>query len=158
MTTADSCEEKLEIIRGLVAGWTTASRVLIDRSLRRSMASFVGLLLFSHEVMSDSATPWTEACQVSLFSTISQSLLTFVSIGPVNMPLCTVIWVFNPPYPWAPIPHHRGRKPSCRPGTLLLTGVWGTRDSGLRKSASWNSFHFLSLQKWEGQGRGLGSN
>ena len=29
---------------------------------------------FSHSVMSDSATPWTAACQASLFNTSSQSL------------------------------------------------------------------------------------
>ena len=33
------------------------------------------LLLFSHSVMSESATPWTATCQASLFFTISHSLL-----------------------------------------------------------------------------------
>ena len=33
------------------------------------------LLLFSHSVMSDSASPWTAACQPSLSFTISWSLL-----------------------------------------------------------------------------------
>ena len=37
-------------------------------------------LLFSHQVMSDSATPWTAAHQVSLSFTISQSLLKLRSI------------------------------------------------------------------------------
>ena len=37
-------------------------------------------LLFSHSVMSDSATPWTAACQASLSFTISQSLLKLMSI------------------------------------------------------------------------------
>ena len=50
------------------------------------------LLLFSHSVMSDSVTPWTTACQVSLFFTISQSLLKLMSIEsmiPSNHPsLC----------------------------------------------------------------------
>ena len=38
------------------------------------------LLLFSCSVMSDSATPWTAACQASLSFTISRSLLIFMSI------------------------------------------------------------------------------
>ena len=38
---------------------------------------------FSHSVMSDSARPWTAACQASLFITNSQSLLRFISIESV---------------------------------------------------------------------------
>ena len=38
------------------------------------------LLLFSHEVMSDSATPWTAARPASLSFTVSQSLLKLMSI------------------------------------------------------------------------------
>ena len=41
------------------------------------------LLLFSHSVMSDSATPWTEAHQTALPFTISQSLFKFMSIESV---------------------------------------------------------------------------
>ena len=41
------------------------------------------LLLFSCQVMCDSATPWTAACQASLSVTISQSLLKFMSIESV---------------------------------------------------------------------------
>ena len=37
-------------------------------------------MLFSHLVMSDSATPWTAACQSSLFLTISWSLYKLMSI------------------------------------------------------------------------------
>ena len=37
-------------------------------------------LLFSHLVLSDSATPWTAAHQAPLSSTFSQSLLKFMSI------------------------------------------------------------------------------
>ena len=40
-------------------------------------------LLFSHSVMSDSATPWTAACQASLSITNSQSLLKLMSIESV---------------------------------------------------------------------------
>ena len=36
--------------------------------------------LFSHQVMSDSVTPWTAARQASLSFTISQSLFRFISI------------------------------------------------------------------------------
>ena len=35
---------------------------------------------FSHSVVSDSATPWTAACQASLSITNSQSLLKLTSI------------------------------------------------------------------------------
>ena len=38
------------------------------------------MLLFSHSVLSDSATPWTAACQAFLSLTISQSLLKLMSI------------------------------------------------------------------------------
>ena len=38
---------------------------------------------FSHSVVSDSATPWTAACQVSLFITNSQSLLKLMSFESV---------------------------------------------------------------------------
>ena len=40
-------------------------------------------LLFIRSVMSNSATPWTAACQASLCLTISQSLLKFMSIESV---------------------------------------------------------------------------
>ena len=36
-------------------------------------------MLFSHQVMSDSVTPWTAARQAPLSSTVSQSLLRFTS-------------------------------------------------------------------------------
>ena len=41
------------------------------------------LSLFSHRVVSNSATPWTAACQAPLSSTVSQSLLKFISIESV---------------------------------------------------------------------------
>ena len=41
------------------------------------------LLLFNHSVVSDSATPWTAACQVSLSFTISRSLFKLMSIESV---------------------------------------------------------------------------
>ena len=44
------------------------------------------LLLFSHSVVSDSATPWTTACQATLSITNSQSLPKLKSIEPVMPP------------------------------------------------------------------------
>ena len=41
------------------------------------------LLLFNHSVVSDSATPWTAACQASLSFTISRSLFKLTSIESV---------------------------------------------------------------------------
>ena len=41
------------------------------------------LLLFSHSVMSDSASPWTTAHQASMSFTVSQSLFRFMSIESV---------------------------------------------------------------------------
>ena len=46
-------------------------------------AQTMKLLLFSHQVLSNSATPWTAACQASLSLTISRSLPKFTSIEPV---------------------------------------------------------------------------
>ena len=43
------------------------------------------LLLFNHQVMNDSATPWTAACQISLPLTIFRSLLKFMSIELVKL-------------------------------------------------------------------------
>ena len=39
-----------------------------------------GSVQFSHSVISDSVTPWTAACQASLFITSSRSLLKLMSI------------------------------------------------------------------------------
>ena len=46
-------------------------------------AQTMKLLLFSHQVLSNSETPWTAACQASLSLTISRSLPKFMSIEPV---------------------------------------------------------------------------
>ena len=50
------------------------------------------LLLLSHSELSDSATPWTSACQASLFFTISQSLLKFASIDLVIPSNHLILW------------------------------------------------------------------
>ena len=56
-------------------------------------------VLFSHSVVSDSATPWTAACQASLSITNSQSLLKIMSIESV-MPSNHLILYF----PLLPLP------------------------------------------------------
>ena len=45
-----------------------------------------GSVQFSHSVVSDSATPWTAACQASLSITNSWSLLKLIFIGSVMPP------------------------------------------------------------------------
>ena len=50
------------------------------------------LLLFSHPVMSDSATPRTAAWQASLPLTISQSLPKFMSTAPVMSSSQLILW------------------------------------------------------------------
>ena len=49
------------------------------------------LLLFSRQVMSDSVTPWTAACQVSLSLTISQSFPKLMSIELVMLSNCFIL-------------------------------------------------------------------
>ena len=51
------------------------------------------LLLFSHSVMSDSATPWTAAYQTALFFTISRSLLKLMSIESVMPSNHLILWL-----------------------------------------------------------------
>ena len=48
-----------------------------------SSISHIVLLSFSHQVLSNSVTPWTAAGQASLSHTISQSLLRLLSIESV---------------------------------------------------------------------------
>ena len=61
------------------------------------------LLLFSHSVMSDSATLWTAACQASLSFTISQSLLNLMSIEEVmlsnHLILCHPLFILPSIFP-----------------------------------------------------------
>ena len=60
-----------------------------------NIVSQLPLLLFSCQVVSDSAIPWTAACQASLSFTISSSLLKLMSIESV-MPS------IQPPHPLLP--------------------------------------------------------
>ena len=61
------------------------------------------LLLFSHSVMSHSATLWTAARQASLSITISQSLLKFISIESVmpsnHLILCCTLFLLPSIFP-----------------------------------------------------------
>jgi len=70
------------------------------------------ILLFTHPVMSDSATPWTEAYQASLSLTISQSLSKFIFIELV-MPSSHLIL-------WHPLLHLLSIFSSIRDYTLIL--------------------------------------
>ena len=65
------------------------------------------MFLFSHQVLSDSKTPWTAACQASLSHTVSWSFIKFMSTASVvlsnHLILCHLllssifpsIWVFS---------------------------------------------------------------
>ena len=53
---------------------------------------FMGVLLFSCPVVSDSETLWTAACQASLFLTISQSLPKFMFIASVILSSHLIFW------------------------------------------------------------------
>ena len=58
------------------------------RALRKQLQQNISpgeLLLFSHQVVFDSAIPWTAAHQDFLFLTSSQSLLRFLSIESVML-------------------------------------------------------------------------
>ena len=50
------------------------------------------VLSFSHPVMSDSAAPWTAACQASLFLTISQSLPKLMFTASVMPSSHPILW------------------------------------------------------------------
>ena len=73
-----------------VSGVTSNPAALLSHSLSPSPEIIISCLLpptlkllllhlFSHSVVSDSATPWTAACQASPSFTISQSFLKFMS-------------------------------------------------------------------------------
>ena len=66
----------------LTALSSTSSKMLI-RSFEREDILQLTSIQFSRSVVSDSATPWTAACQASLSITNSQSLLRLISIEPV---------------------------------------------------------------------------
>ena len=53
------------------------------------------LLLLSYPALCNSATPWTAACQVSLFFTVSQSFLKFMPIDLVMLTISTSASAFS---------------------------------------------------------------
>ena len=59
------------------------ARRAIPDSVSRDLSLTDQMLLFSHSVLSNSATPWTAACQASLSITNSQSLLELMSMESV---------------------------------------------------------------------------
>ena len=73
----------------------------------REAIAFLGLqssrVLFSHSAVSNSATPWTAACQASLSFTISRSLLKLMSIESVmpstHLILCHPFVLLPPIFP-----------------------------------------------------------
>ena len=75
----------------LILGKWDWSRIAVGQN-QEGEGFYSTFLLFSHSVVSDSATPRTAACQALLSFTISQSLLTFMSIESVmpsnNLILC----------------------------------------------------------------------
>ena len=70
--------EEEEITKGFKKSFSATGMFIILTAV-----GFMGVLLFSHLVMSDSETPWTAACQASLFLTISRSLPKFMFIASV---------------------------------------------------------------------------
>ena len=83
---------------GLAEGWFLCSSSLtalfVKNSVHVSRSQFLTLFLvqFSRSVVSDSATPWTAACQASLSITNSWSLLKLMSIESV-MPFNHLIYI-----------------------------------------------------------------
>ena len=59
------------------------SPFIVRLKLSRHSYLAISLVQFSHSVMSDSATPWTETCQTSLSVTNFQSLLKLMFIKSV---------------------------------------------------------------------------
>ena len=68
-----------------IANSHTSSMVLDFQERRMKLLGQLNLLLLQ-EVMPDSMTPWTAAHQASLYSTVSQSLLKFMSFESMMLP------------------------------------------------------------------------
>ena len=66
---------------------------------------YIFLLLFSCQVVSDSVTPWTAACQAPLSVTISWSLPQFMSVASMMPSSHLILWhpLFPPPSIFASI-------------------------------------------------------
>ena len=63
----------------------------IESSIPGSSVLYYLLVQFSHSVVSNSAIPWTAACQASLSTTNSQSLLKLMSIELVLSSSCLIL-------------------------------------------------------------------
>ena len=55
---------------------------------------FLAMLLFSQEIVSNSAAPWTAACQAPLSSTISRNVLRFMSFESVMLSISSSAALF----------------------------------------------------------------
>ena len=73
------------------AWWAMVHRVQSLTWLKRINTYALSFQLFSYPVVSNSATPWTAACQAFLSITISQSLLKPMSIESVMPSNCLVL-------------------------------------------------------------------
>ena len=81
--TVHEVMEELDTTEGLNNQKPTLMDGGSPRGSSRVSTCLLLLSLFSHRVVSNSATPWTAACQAPLSSTVSQSLLKFISIESV---------------------------------------------------------------------------
>ena len=107
----------------------------ISLSINEHLICFYISLLFSHSVMSNSATPWTAARQASLSSTISWSLLKLMSIELV-MPSNHVI--LCRPLTFLPLifPRIRKRFFFFFLGFFLMSWLFASGGQSIRASAS----------------------
>ena len=84
------------------------------------------VVFFSPPVMSDSATPWTTACQASLSLTISQSLPKFLSVVSVIPSSHLILWC---PFSFCP-------QSFPASGTFLMSWLFTLDDQNTGASAS----------------------
>ena len=95
------------------------------------------VVFFSPLVMSDSATPWTTACQASLSLTISQSLPKFLSVVSVMPSSHLILWC---PFSFCP-------QSFPASGTFLMSWLFTLDDQNTGASAS-ASVLSMSIQGW----------
>ena len=94
------------------------------------------LLLFSRSVMSNSATPWTSACQASVSFTISQLLLILLSIK----------WVISSNYLSSVVPFSSCLQSFLAWGSLMSQLIpSGGQSIGVSASASVRP---MNIQDW----------
>ena len=98
------------------------------------------MLLFSRPVMSDSATPWTIACQASLSLTISQSLPKFMSIALVMPSSLLILWCLLLPSIFPSIRDFSNESAVC----IRRPKYWSFRFS-MSPSNEYSEFIFLKI-------------